>query len=166
MQINYLSIIRSVIMDRKTEINSLLDGYEEKLAIRREQDAGSHAIYLKSEENILRIEKKIIIPTIKKIGEIIKEHGHNYEIIENPSGISSTLRLTIYPKPHKKGQSGAMPDMNFIFETGEKTVRIFYNPQWIDNPSARTPNENQYNLTEITPELVEKEIVSFLHMIF
>ncbi len=59
-----------------------------------------------------------------------------------------------------------MPDMNFIFETGKKTIRIFYNPQWFDNPSARPPNEKQYNLAEITPELVEKEIVSFLHMIF
>ncbi len=62
MQIKYLSIIRSVIMDRKTEINSLLDGYEEKLAIKREQDAGSHAEYLKSEENILRTEKKLLFP--------------------------------------------------------------------------------------------------------
>jgi hypothetical protein len=153
-------------MNLKTEIDTLLDGYEKKLTEKEEQDRRNHDQYLKQKEKTLKIGKELIIPSMNKIGKILKERSHDYKINENLDDSMPVVTMIIYPKPYNQKQSIAMPEITFILGIGEGTVRILYYTQWFNNPVTNNPPEKHYNIADLTPEIVENEIVSFLHKIF
>ena len=119
-----------------------------------------------------RIES-VVRPVLQEAGELLRRGGHEYEIIENSDGLqpdgrtlNAAVSFTIFP-------NGVRPtDPRNADQTGWPHVAFFVNPtknMVLVHESAMMPGvggpagtAGEYPLDEITPETVERHVVSVL----
>lgn len=115
----------------------------------------------------------VIRPVIDTTAELLRRGGHDYEIVQNDDGLQSdgrtlnaAITFTIYPNgvrptdPRNPGQLG-WPHIAFFVNPSKNSVLVHESAMMPDiGGPAGTAGE--YVLDQITPDVVEKHIVSVL----
>jgi len=157
----------------KNELNSLINGYEERKAKqvkkfeaqKREEDKFLQEFYL--------IRKKIIKPAMIEIGELLKSRGRNYQIDEQNEMIDHEVktkdaRINIYFLIHEKGDISQLleyPFVSFIADRRKKKILTHENTIR-PNRGGHSGGTGSYPLSQITTDLVHQKIMNVLKELF
>lgn len=152
-------------VDYLKEISDLLDSHEKNLTNTERQKECGYEHILQAKNNAIIIEREIVLPPMKKIGDLLKSKGNDYKIEEELMQDPPTVTMTIYPKPYSQNHSFLMPTLKFVFDVFEERIRVIHDYSYPGRPHMGR-KENRYQEQEITPKTVESEIFSFMHEIF
>lgn len=152
-------------MDYISEIGRLLDSHEKKLiGAEREKETG-YEIYIQAKNNAVRIEQEVVLPPMKKIGELLRSKGNDYKIEETLNQNPPVVTMMIYPKPYCQNHSFLMPSIRFVFDVFDEKIRVIHDYSYPGKPHMGR-KESKFSERDMTPETVESEIFMFLHQIF
>ena len=163
-------------MQNKTadKLKSVFDKYDKKQSeAQKEQERikTEHEIFLEHFDETI---SKVIRPTMEELCEAIKSRGHNCEITQGKESkdekgrtISAQIKMEIHPdgKRPSFGQPGRCPAISFIADT-------YANKVWTDvstmlpGRGGSAGKRNEYNLENITSEIVEEEVIHLLSECF
>lgn len=155
--------------ETKSQLESLLDNYQEKqleAEIKQEQSQYARELFL---DNFKGLREKVIRPSMTEIGEILEQKGHKYNIKEQEYSIDrkgftqeAHIEFNIFPAgKEQKSYYDSHPSIAFITDTGSLKVQVrgSYVMADIRGESSRI---GTYELSEISNDIVEKEILDIL----
>jgi hypothetical protein len=155
----------------KKTLEAVFSKYEEKLATFSKADQ----IQQKKEDEYIsayrKIQNEVIRPTLDEIGDMLKEHGHDYKISEkdetNSTGVLAArieIRLSFFPVGFDKSSFGET-NTPFISFAGAVSfggeVRI-HSSNMLPGGGGSSGPKSKFNLSEINVEIIEAEAVSFI----
>ena len=157
----------------KNELNSLINGYEERKvkqvkkfeARKRKEDKFLKDFYL--------IRNKIIKPAMIEIGELLKSRGRKYQIDEQDEIIDHEVktkdaRINIYfliPEKGHESQLFEYPFASFIANRRKKKIMTQENTTR-PNRRGHSGGTGSYPLSQITTDLVHQKIMNVLKALF
>ena len=157
----------------KNELNSLINGYEERKAKqvkkfeaqKREEDKFLQEFYL--------IRKKIIKPAMIEIGELLKSRGRNYQIDEQNEMIDHEVktkdaRINIYFLILEKGYESQLFEYPFVSFIADKRKKKIVTQENTTRPNrgGHSGDTGSYSLSQITTDLVHQKIMNVLKELF
>jgi hypothetical protein len=155
--------------ETKSQLESLLDNYQKKqleAEMKQEQSQYTRELFL---DNFKELREKVIRPSMTEIGEILEQKGHKYNIKEQEYSIDrkgftqeAHIEFNILPEgKEEKSYYDNHPSITFIADTGSLKVQVrgSYVMPDIRGESSRI---GTYELSEISSDIVEKEILDIL----
>lgn len=133
----------------------------------------------KAEERVLqdeflkefhRLKKEVIWPTIVDIGNQLSQYQHDFHVSEEEEYVDATanfqpasITLNIYPASLSKAsqKTESTPYISFISNRYAKKIGIMVSTM-MPGEGGVIGSHGEYDPSEITPELVEKEIIEVL----
>lgn len=110
----------------------------------------------------------VIKPIMNEIGDFIKDNGHDYQItydrnFKNSKGVTLDTRITmdIFPNGHGRGDSFNVP-AHILFKADVYEQKVLLHENTIvphGGGGVSGPKGRGYSIDELTPQIVEKEIV-------
>jgi len=154
----------------KAHLDLIMTAFRERLAKSKEaQDQRQ------SEEDVgygefYRVRAETIRPAMEEIGQELKAGGHAYEIIDVGDGRSQrdariSLAVTIIGIPTSAHRRENKVSVSF-YRTGPATVTIQAETQIKKNMNNVAGQRGNYDASEITTDLVQKEILKVLDEAF
>jgi hypothetical protein len=148
-------------MDHEDEVKALLDQYDKKLSDLERKKQQEDALISKNYPRALQIEKEIVRPIMEKIGTHLESRGHKYQINESlESRYGPSVNMEISPK---QGQFPLMSSIRFIFETKDTVVGVYQDAKVPEGKNSYIVKK--YKFEELSPEIVQKEIISLLQKV-
>jgi len=140
------------------EINSILDGHDKKKSDLKKQAEQEHEKFLAAHKIAARIEKEIVLPSVTKIAGILKSRGHDCKIKEevSPNSYYPSITLEVVQK-----EPFSISKLAFRFSPLEGIVEVIPEELTGTNRPSRSTNI-KFKFNELTQEIVDKELVSFL----
>lgn len=139
------------------------DQYKEQIEKRRQEQAAFHKTFEK-------LKKDVIWPEIVGIGNVLTGYGHDFHVAEENEYTDATAQyhpasivFYLYPstlKPEFK-KPGSSPYIAFMANTYAKKVTISVSTM-IPGEGGSVGSHGDYDPAEITPEMIEKEIIAVL----
>lgn len=154
----------------KSELDSLMNRYKEDLsglATKRQQEQASQDEFMKE---FMRLEKEIVWPVIVDIGNQLNEYGHDYHVSEEDEYVDATahfqpasITFNIFPATLDRSfyKPESTPYVQFIANRYAKKVGIVVSTM-MPNIGGVVGAHGEYDLSQMTKEFVEKEIVEVL----
>lgn len=151
------------------KLNSALDKYDQKqneIKKSNEKKKTEHEIYL---DNFKQKCKDVIRPTMEEIGNIIKERGHQFKIKQNDESIdrdrkttAARIELEIYPEGKQPDYINlSFPHISFIAGTYDNKTYDHISTM-MPGRGGSTGKRNEYELSEITKEVVQEKIINLI----
>jgi len=148
------------------KLNAVFDNYDHKQdeIIKAEDDREKkRAIFL---ENFKQKCEEIIRPTMTKMGEAIKKRGHGYDIIlqddttngRDTHSINVSIKMIILPNGKNARE---VPHIAFTTDGVHNKIRGHENTI-MDGRGGHAGATNEYKLSGITTEAIEKEIIKLI----
>lgn len=153
----------------KSHLESIMKNFEQKLASSKDakerRQAEADAFFKEFE----RVRTQVIRPAMEDIGNQLKARGHNSEISEvddeRRKGDSKiTMRITIGGVPTSAYAPENTVSVSF-FHTGHTTISIHAETP-MKNRSGFTGQRGNYATSEITTDVVQKNILEVLEEVF
>ena len=152
--------------ETKAQLGSLMDKHDKKLMEAKKWGEESKLKEAAFQKEFKQLEEKVIRPVMEDISNILKSRGHEciigemklreLEIMLGKSGI--TMRVCAKARVEHFSSSTNYPHVSFISRDSpapEVLVQV--------TPGSTT---NKYDLNELTSDIVEKEILTFLEQVF
>lgn len=154
----------------KQELDNLMNFYQNDLAgieTRRKQEKSENVEFKKAFD---KMKHEIIWPTIVEVGNELTQYKHDFHISEEEEYIDATaayhpasITFNIYPATmateFKKPDSA--PYISFIANSYGKKVGIMVSTM-LPGEGGTVGSHGEFDLIQITGELVENEIMSVL----
>ena len=155
--------------DIKSKLETLLDNYEKKQLeeeIKQEQIQTAKEIFL---ENFKELMENVIRPAMEDIGEILEQKGHQYNIAEQEYSIDrkgfikeAHIEFNVFPTGKtEKFRFDNHPSVSFATDTGSLIVEA-HGSYVMPEVRGEKYHLGTYELSEISGDLVEKEILDIL----
>jgi hypothetical protein len=155
--------------DTRSKLETLLDNYEKKRLeeeIKQEQIQTAREIFL---ENFQELREKVMRPAMEEIGEILEQKGHQYNIEEQEYSIDrkgftqeAHIEFNVFPTGKtEKFHFDNHPSVSFATDIGSLNVEA-HGSYMMPEIRGEKDHLGTYTLSEITGELVEKEILAIL----
>jgi len=159
----------------KSELASILDKYDEDLASRQKAAQKS-----KTEDEIFlsefqRIRKEVIRPIMEELGTEVRTRGHEYKIEEKEETTDSegktsdaAIVMKVYPKDVDRMEclrTGSTPYVGFGAVRYKKKVFAYCSNIAPGRGGSSGPSV-EYDVSQIVPEVAEREVVRGLTHIF
>jgi len=155
----------------KAHLDAIMKSFQQRLA--KSKDAQEQR---QTEEDVgyaefKRVVSETIRPAMEDIGNELKAAGHHYEISEVRDGRSQrdariTLAVTIIGGPTSAHRRGDNTVSVSFYRTGATTVTMEAVTQIKKEKNDVTGPRGNYAPSEITTDLVQKEILKVLDAIF
>lgn len=157
--------------ETEAELSALLHKYDEKLT------ANASAVERKKieEQKLLldfeRIRVEEIIPAMEEVGEALRKHGHDFEIIEKAKLAEVTMfpkaiiGMTVFPKDLKRPVVGKEygPHVVVSFQDDDDEIEFVYQLELEYGKGLKSAGYcGRHKINQVTKEVVEQEIVNAL----
>jgi hypothetical protein len=156
--------------ENKAHLDTIMNSFKERLA--KSKDAQEQR---QSKEDVgyaefKRVLSKVIRPAMEDIGNELKAGGHDYEIAEVGDERSQrdariTLTVSISGVPTSTYRSENTVSISF-YRTGSTTVTIQAMTEIRKHKNGVAGLRGNYAASEITTELVQKEILKVIEAVF
>lgn len=136
---------------------------EDRIKQRQADQAAFHQIFEK-------LKKDIIWPKIVEIGNVLTGYGHDFHVAEENEYTDATAKyhpasivFYLYPSTLKSEfkKPGSSPYIAFIANTYAKKISLNVSTM-IPGEGGSVGSHGEYTPDQITPEMVEKEIIAVL----
>jgi len=156
--------------ESKKELDNLMNRFKENsggLATKLAEDKAAQEAFIKEFD---RLKHEIIWPVIVEIGNQLNEYGHDYKVSEESEYVDATARFTpasitlnIFPSTVDKAfyTPESTPYISFIANRYAKKVGIMVSTM-MPSEGGVVGSHGEFDLSEITKEFVEKEIITVL----
>lgn len=153
----------------KNSIESILEAYgkqQEAVRLEMERRRVEREAFLQEFQRKVR---SVIRPVMEQVGELLVRNGHEFDILENESAAvarrdaNAVVTLVIYPegeRPRTEEPVG-WPHVALLSHPSKNTVLV-YESAMMPNVGGPAGTAAEYLLDSITPDIVEKHIVSVL----
>lgn len=154
----------------KKELDKIMRAYQEDLEGMRVENETEKAAQKKFRDDFEQLKHKVIWPAVVDVGNALTEYGHDFHVSEEEEYTDGTavfhpasITMNIYPatleKYFKKPES--TPYISFVADSYAKRVKIVVSTM-MPNEGGIVGDHGVYNMEQITPDFVEKEIVVVL----
>ena len=153
----------------KLELEALLDGYEKKqleARLRQDQEQYELEMYL---EDFKELREKVIRPVMEDMGDILEQKGHDFKIKEKEYSVDkkafateARIEFKIFPRSHaEEFYAENHPSVMFSSDVTSQNIKVHGSYVM---PGRRGEREliRTYAISEITSDIVEKEILDIL----
>ena len=153
----------------KLELEALLDSYEKKqleAKLRQDQEQYELEMYL---EDFKELREKVVRPVMEDMGDILEQKGHDFKIREREYSvdkkafaIEARIEFKIFPRSNaEEFYAENHPSLMFSSDVASRKVKVHGSYVM---PGRRGEREliRTYGISEITNDIVEKEILDIL----
>jgi hypothetical protein len=158
--------------ETKKRLANLLTRYDEE-----QSEARKNAQATKTEQEELlnsfgQLRQKVIRPVMEDIGAVLKTHGHDYKIVEEDAstddqGKQKDALISMYIFPSGAGAKATtielcnFPRISFSPDSYWRRV-IVHSSNMTPTRGGSSGGRGEYSVSQVTSELVEKELVKLL----
>lgn len=152
--------------ENKEQLDSLMDKHDQRLMKTKKWDEESKLKEAAFQKEFKQLEEKVIRPVMEDISNKLKSRGHEciigeadpheLEVMTGKSGI--TMSVCAKARVEHFSSSTNYPHISFI-SGGSSTPKV----RMRTTPGLDT---NEYGFNELTSDIVEKEILTFLERVF
>ena len=151
------------------ELEALLDSYEKKqleAKLRQDQEQYELEMYL---EDFKELREKVVRPVMEDMGDILVQKGHDFKIREREYSvdkkafaIEARIEFKIFPRSNAE-EFYAENHPSVMFSSDVTSRKIKVHGSYV-MPGRRGEREliRTYGISEITSDIVEKEILDIL----
>jgi hypothetical protein len=148
----------------------LLDQYDERRRLAEEKLRQAKAAEVSFTEGFTQLRRDVIRPVFEQMGNLLRQKGHDFSIEEEDfaigqDGKGTDARISIYiilsgikGTPYAKDQ---LPSLSFIATRYTMTVWLHGSNVLPDAGGSAGPR-GDYQITQITRDLVESELVNLI----
>lgn len=157
----------------KLELEALLDSYRRKRQeAKRRQDQEQHEMELYLDD-FKDLREKVIRPVMEEMGDILEQNEHEYNINEREYSLDkkafaleALIEFKIFPRGHEE-EFYAENHPSVMFSSDVPSQKIKVHGSYV-MPERRGEREliRTYSISEITGDIVEKEILEILTKAF
>ena len=157
----------------KLELEALLDGYRRKQQeAKRKQDQEQYELELYLDD-FKDLRQRVIRPVMEEMGGILEENGHDYKIKEREYSmdkkafaLEAQIEFKIFPRGNEE-EFYAENHPSVMFSSDVASHKIKVHGSYV-MPERRGEREliRTYGISEITGDIVEKEILEILTKAF
>jgi len=140
------------------EINSIFDSHDKKILDAKKKAKEEHEKFLAGNNKAIQIGKEIVLPSIMKIDQKLKSHDLESKIKDElkPDSYSPSITLEVVQK-----DPFSISKLAFRISAIEDVVEII--PEELTGTNRPSRNNNKkLKRSELTQEIVDRELVSFL----
>jgi hypothetical protein len=154
----------------KAHLDSIMQSFKQRLETSKDAKEQNQSKEAAAGADFKRVMSEIIRPAMEDIGRELKAAGHEYEIIEVGDERSQrdariTLRVTISGVPASTYRQEDTVKVSF-HRTGATGVTIQAETEIKQRKIGVAGQRGNYATSEITTELVQKEILKVLEAVF
>jgi hypothetical protein len=154
----------------KAHLESIMQSFKQRLATSRVAQEQNQSKEAAGGADFKRVMSEVIRPAMEDIGRELKAGGHEYEIIEVGDERSQrdariTLVVRISGAPASAYRQDNTVEVSF-HRTGATGVTIQVSTQIKQRKTGVAGQRGNYAASEITTELVQKEILKVLDEVF
>ena len=153
----------------KLKLEALLDGYEKKqleARLRQDQEQYELETYL---EDFKELRQNVIRPVMEDMGDILEQKGHDFKIKEKEYSMDkkafateARIEFKIFPRSNaEEFYAENHPSVMFSSDVTSRDIKVHGSYVM---PGRRGEREliRTYAISEITSDIVEKEILDIL----
>ncbi|MBW2410478.1 MAG: hypothetical protein JRF72_11820 [Deltaproteobacteria bacterium] len=157
----------------KLELEALLDSYRRKqqeAKKKQEQEQYELELYL---DDFRDLRENVIRPVMEETGDILKQHGHDYKIKEQEYAVDkkafaveARIEFKIFPRTTQE-EFYAENHPSVMFSSDTASLKVKVHGSYV-MPERRGEREliRAYGISDITSDVVEKEILDILTKAF
>jgi hypothetical protein len=161
--------------EAKTQLESLLGAYDEKLAEVERREAAIRAAQAAFPERFATLRAMTIRPALQELADVLNGHGHESATREQEEssttagGITSaTISLRIIPKPftHKSTEvSNNFIEVTFSANRTERKITVS-STNTIANSGGSRGRRGEYDIEALTADIVASHVLQTLQEAF
>jgi len=146
-------------------IASVLDEYERKDIELKKKSENEHQQFLLVHSKAVAVAKEKVVPVLKQVETLLVSRGHQCKITEEfgANYYVPSVEMQVYPK-HSFQDQYSINNIKFSFNVNENYVEI--TSETHTGHSQGKKGFKKYKIEELTQEIVEVELESYIHNIF
>jgi len=157
-------------LEDKAHLDSIMQSFKQRLATSKDAQEQSETKEAAAGADFRRVMSEVIRPAMEDIGRELKAGGHEYDIIEVGDERSQrdariTLAVTISGVPASAYRQDNTVKVSF-HRTGATGVTIQVDTEIKQRKTGAAGHRGHYAVSEVTTELVQKEILKVLEDVF
>lgn len=158
-------------MDGKAARNlqAILEAFNRRQAVLRQEMEAKRAARLAFLAEFAGVIRTVVRPVMEQAGALVERSGHEYDVTAQQvlsageGGDHAAITFTVFPegeRPRTTEQMG-WPRVAFLANPSKNTVLV-YECAMMPNVGGPAGTTGEYNLAELTAEVVEGHIISVL----